>query len=58
MTGVLADDDPTDAERIELGLVPLRGEQLHDRDDFWRVLERLGHEGSNMLPTTVCDYVD
>lgn len=52
------DEARTDAERIELGCDPLQGEQLHDRDDLWRVLVRLGHEPSDKLPTTVWDSVD
>lgn len=54
----MADDDRTDAERIEFGLNPLQGEQLHDHDDLWRILERLGHERGDSFPTTVWDYVD
>lgn len=38
------ENDPTDAERIALGLDPLQGEQLHDRGDLKRVLCRLGHD--------------
>lgn len=52
------DETRTDAERIAIGLDPLQDERLYDLDDLWRVLERLGHERSNTIPTTVWDYTD
>jgi uncharacterized protein (DUF433 family) len=52
------EDDRSDAELIALGLDPLQGERLYDRDDLWRVLERLGHERGDRIPTTVWDYTD
>jgi uncharacterized protein (DUF433 family) len=51
-------DDRSDADRIALGLDPLQGERLYDLDDLWRVLERLGHEPGDRIPTTVWDYAD
>lgn len=53
-----SEDDTTDTERIAIGLDPLQDERLYDLDDLWRVLERLGHERSDTIPTTVWDYVD
>ena len=52
------DGTRTDAERIAIGLDPLQDERLYDLDDLWRVLERLGHDRSDTIPTTVWDYVD
>lgn len=52
------EDDRTDEERIALGLDPLQGERLYDLDDLRRVLERLGHDPGDRIPTTVWDYVD
>jgi hypothetical protein len=52
------EDDDSDADRIALGLDPLQGERLHDLDDLRRVLERLGHDPGDRIPTTVWDYVD
>jgi uncharacterized protein (DUF433 family)/predicted transcriptional regulator len=51
-------DDRSDADRIALGLDPLQDEQLYDLDDLWRVLERLGHDSDDRIPTAVWDYVD
>lgn len=52
------DDGLSDAERIAIGLDPLQGDHLYDRDDLWRILERLGCEQSDSLPTTVWDHVN
>lgn len=53
----MTDDALTDAERIAIGCDPLREEQLHDLDDLWHVLRRLGHDPSDAIPRTVWEGV-
>ncbi|WP_435186422.1 DUF7342 family protein [Halobellus sp. EA9] len=51
-------DDHSDADRIALGLAPLQGERLYDLGDLRRVLDRLGHDTDDDIPTTFWDYVE